>query len=410
MLHHSFQSSDRIQEALKTKWIKRLSGFFRCSIEEKGYFANLEWEAPNFYFLECASNLYSVLLRDDAGITFLTSDRRGMLFNEISAELEQLAMMAAQKSFPSHILSKNVFKYSSCYSTMSREFFALLGKIVCIPGSKKLLDHTNVFEHLSKLGQYQSLDYLSRTALTALVFTDGGILSKHLYYLWCGSCSANLRSYFHSLLRVMTYSPQCLFSKWYVETIVNQLLLDESDPTLIAALNEIVHDKQNLKIVISKKPNLFHNTELKDVFYRFAAIPEGLSFLINSNWLEEAVTDWSNNGSKQYMCSIEERLSTSLFFPEAFISPKVPCSINAIPIALATYHNLFKFDSSKVIPNDSKTGKFNQTKTVKENFVPDLQGIVRMPWHIEVKLSGASQANENVASSDYVKVDTIVGK
>lgn len=95
MLEYSFHHPDRLADALKTKWVRRVCGFYRCSTEEKGYFANLDWEPTNLQYLESACNMYSVLLKDDAGLGFLGSDRRGMLFNEISNEIDQLATTAA---------------------------------------------------------------------------------------------------------------------------------------------------------------------------------------------------------------------------------------------------------------------------------------------------------------------------
>lgn len=405
MLQHSFQHSERLQEALKTKWIKRLSGFYRCSTDEKGYFANLEWDGTNFHYLECACNLYAVLLRDDAGMMFLTSDRRGMLFNEMSNELEQLTAASSQRMFSPHSTSRNVFRNTGCLVSMSREFFTLLGKIVCIPGSRKLLDHTNIFDHLSKLGQYQSLDYLSRLVLTALSFSDNGVLSKHLFYLWGGTCSAELRFYFHSLLRFMQFSPKCSSNKWFIEAIVNQLLLDDSDEVLIAALNEAIQDKNNLKVVLSKKPNFFGSPDLKDILIRFTAISEGLSMLRNNNWLEGAIDEWKSIGCKQYVINVEERLSKSLFAPESFISSRLPSNVTPIPVSLPVHIQLSKLDTSAATNIESKSMKIHNKGN--EGFIPDLHGILRIPWHIEVKVS--SQPNENLNHSEYLKIDTFPG-
>jgi rapamycin-insensitive companion of mTOR len=36
MLEHSFQHPDRLNDCLQTKWVRRLSGFYRCASEEKG--------------------------------------------------------------------------------------------------------------------------------------------------------------------------------------------------------------------------------------------------------------------------------------------------------------------------------------------------------------------------------------
>lgn len=53
--------SKRLQEAMKTKWIRRVSGFFRCSSDEKAYFARIPWDLVNMTFLDCGSLLYDIL-------------------------------------------------------------------------------------------------------------------------------------------------------------------------------------------------------------------------------------------------------------------------------------------------------------------------------------------------------------
>lgn len=248
MLEFSFAHSDRLNEALKTKWIRRVSGFFRCSTDEKGYFANLEWEPTYLQYWECACKMYSILLRDEAGLTFMSSDRRGLLFSEISREVESLILLAANNGggvhsqsisanvgLPPVIQPKNVFRQYSCNFTMAREFFTLLGRMLrtasimagrgedesaagkrqslsvagpkasVTTGSRQLLDSTNIFNHLCGLGAYSSLDYLSRLVLVSLSFSDGGFMSKHLIQIWTTQCecSTKLRDYLHGVIRVL---------------------------------------------------------------------------------------------------------------------------------------------------------------------------------------------------------------
>jgi len=139
MLEFSFQHSDRLSEALKTKWVRRLSGFYRCTSDEKAFFANMDWDISNLHYLENACNLYHVLVEDEQGMSFLTSDRRGLLFNDISREMEQLIDSASRSSVISTTV-KNVFRPFACRHTMAREYFTLLGRLTTTPqGSLNLL-------------------------------------------------------------------------------------------------------------------------------------------------------------------------------------------------------------------------------------------------------------------------------
>lgn len=240
LLDYSLRNSDRLVEALKTKFVKRISGFYRCSVEEKGYFSNLEWEPNHIHFLECACNLYSILVESDAGTTFLNSDRRGMVFAEIVRDLEAVitsaaAMKAANQGvgYASYNLSGsgksgglNVFRPSGCVHTMAREYFCLIGRLSHTPQGRQVLNSCQTYDHLSRLGHYVSLDYLSRVALTALGFTDGGFMSKDLLqiYTTSGATSDNLRLYCHTLLRALLRSRSKEFCEWGMGLMVEQLI------------------------------------------------------------------------------------------------------------------------------------------------------------------------------------------
>ena len=84
----SFEGENRLQLAMNTKWIRRISGFYRCSSDGRGYFACLPWDLANLTYCECACSLYHLLTIDPLGQSFLKQDRRGMLFNEIASELK----------------------------------------------------------------------------------------------------------------------------------------------------------------------------------------------------------------------------------------------------------------------------------------------------------------------------------
>ena len=292
MFEHSFTSPDRLSEALKTKFLKRISGFFRCSSDEKGFFANLDWEPNNLQYLECACNLYSVLLKDEVGIQFLTSDRRGLIFTEIAREIELVTNYASNKFYQQYIresttsrdtvnLSSNgpkmVFRMHSCNYSMAREFFTLLGRILRDSKSRKLLDQANVFNHLTVLGQYPSLDYISRLVITSLSFTDGGNISRHLYQFWtadetAGSCSKLLKEYLYNLLRVLIRCHQNHNHDvylWCVETTVSQLSMDDDYTNnilsndslfiLYKAMTESIHSKTCIKVILDKRPRFILN-------------------------------------------------------------------------------------------------------------------------------------------------------
>lgn len=278
MLKYSFGNDpERLAEALETKWIRRISGFYRCSLDEKGYFANLEWEPANLYYLECACDLYHVLANDENGVQFIGSDRRGMLFNELSRELEQL-IYSHGKGWIGAFGPKLVFRFSTCNQNIVREMFTLIGRLCTTKAGRRLLDSTSVFNHLSILGSCRSLDYLSRIVITGLCFTDKGFLSLNLIQIWTttSNCSSELRSFIHSILLALLRSNPTEFLRWGVNVIVNQIFLDEvASETALHVLLEAVQDPVLLKAVIAKRVNLVGVHEADSIQLRFLGAKEG---------------------------------------------------------------------------------------------------------------------------------------
>lgn len=436
MLEYSFYNSSRLSEALKTKWVRRISGFYRCSVEEKGYFANLDWEPIHLQYLECACNMYSVLLKDEAGMSFLTSDRRGMLFNEMAHEIENLTVAAASTNVTaqSSALQKNVFRLYSCQCTMAREFFTLLGRIVHNTGSKHLMNGTNVFANLLKLGQYRSLDYVSRLALTSLSFTDGGVMSRQLLQHWTqkSGCTTELRCYAHTLLRILLRSGAGLEAfTWRIDAIANQLENPRGlhSPTLYQALQEAVHDKSNLRAIIAKRPKLLGNPDVQKILLRFLSIAEGIEYLSfdkngertfkegseePNSWLSDELEAWRTKKCMDYVTEVDQLLTLAFARCDKKIdnvsSDPVLQGLQGLePIPLQTMEFLgdlvLRNGSSrteetpstnstavKLANGDTHTGSENTwyNRDPNASLLVDLHGLVRVPWNIEVKIANSS--------------------
>ena len=89
----------RLAEALRTKFARRLGGFFRCDTDEpeKATHANLAWTPDRLFYGRVAGRLYTTLLRaGDFGrpgsrpndvATFLLKDRRGQFLQSVAVEL-----------------------------------------------------------------------------------------------------------------------------------------------------------------------------------------------------------------------------------------------------------------------------------------------------------------------------------
>lgn len=396
MLEYSFKNPERLSDALKTKWVKRVSGFYRCTVDEKAYFANSEWDYGNIMFLECACNMYHVLVGCDAGVMFLSGgDRRGMLFNEMSYELEQLVSSTTRCGWNGMgNATKNVFRMSSCTQTLAREYFTLLGRMTNTASGRKLLDSTQVFQHLSMLGHSRSLDYCSRLALTALSFTDNGHFSRNLLQIFTtsGGCSRELRGYTHTLLRaLLRKSRHTEFANWGMEMMVTQMMYFPS-ASLAKVLEEAAQDQHYLRSLVEKKANFVGVPEAEKVLLRYCSIPAGIAFLQELDWLDGALERWEKTGNDAYVGTVERALARAL----SSSAEKARAREVATPIPVQA--DVFYTPTP--------------TSALECGVCVDLEGLLRIPWNIEAKLSTSPQQQPGVTAGlsdwEYLKIDSFL--
>lgn len=385
MLEFAVRHPDRISEAYKTKWIKRLSGFYRCSVEEKGYYVNLDWDSANLHYLEYACNLYTSLIENDTGMSFLYTDRRGVLFFDISRELNALVDYYLNPKLSSGInIMKNVFRSSSVNQSMTHELFCLIGRVSNFANGKKLLESTQLYHQLSNIGHIVALDYMSRNAITSLIFTDNGFISKNLLQIWTtsNSSSKNLVGYCQSLIRSLVRSRSKDTCGWAVQLMIEQLIFDTKPvPAVIRCLEETAQDRDYLKIMIKKQPNITLPC-MNNLCIRFLALPEGYKFLHSQNWIEKELELWKKSKSLQYTKMLESSLAKAL--NRTYIGRLQSQYVSPIPVSCLTFSNHISAPSGQLYPDGGV----------------DVEGLLRIPWNIELKITSPSNA-----LGEYIKVD-----
>jgi rapamycin-insensitive companion of mTOR len=380
MLDYSFtHSPERLSDALKSKWVKRLSGFFRCAVEEKGYFANLEWEPGHLQYFDCGCQLFKILTTQEAAFGFMSADRRGMLFTEIVRDLEAVisqSVSAGQSSLSSPSSSSsaprglNVFRLASCLQTMAREYFALVGRTSASPFARKLITKSHLYDILVQTGSHVALDYLSRNVLTSLSFTDGGFISKDLMqiYLTSGASSTNLRLYSHSLLRALLRSRSAEVCEWGIEVMVQQMMfLHVPRKLIVHCMEEAAQDRVYLGQLIRCGPDL-EGADMVNLSIRFLALPEGFVYLSKLGWVEQELQRWQARKCHDYSARVEVGLakalnSTYLRRQQSQLVAPIPLQVSAFSEHPSAPHGL-RYPDGGV----------------------DLEGLLRLPLNIEAKV------------------------
>ena len=368
ILEDSLGNTGILTELLKDKFVRRLGGFFRCDSGEKGYFAHLQWEPENIKFIHCASKFYQVLLSEEVGLKFLKEDRRGKIFEEVTKELG--TTIGYIKSFQSSNPTKpsKLFNRITIQRTMTREYFAILGKIYAV--GKSFLDKLGIFELIKTLSSYPQLDYLSRVILSNLDYGgEGGSSSQQLLKLSANSvCSNSLRMHIINILRVIMMSRTKDF-EWGIEILATHLNYDEE--VRLSALS-VLHEAANYPPYLDVIVRLAQDCET--LFPKFACHCDvGLKFLSSIEWMDSAIVEWRQEGMVRYVRTVEDKLARE-------------------------FHR--QLEKPTFIPLDCKfLGGGGGSKL-------DLESLLRLPWNIDVVSNEDTKAGEG--NGDELTLDTFV--
>jgi len=262
--------------------------------------------------------------------------------------------------------------------------------MMCYSGGQQILNNTNITQHLISAGFIRSLDYFSRLVITSLMFSDGGTWSRQILISWLSSreCSPELRAYTLNLLRALLQSRPFEFYRWGLEMLVLQLSFDDSHGShdnALKVLEEAAESKTNLVAIVAKQPKINPVVGESALLTRFLSIPEGIEYLSRTNWLNTKLNTFRETGFKDYALHLERCMSMALSRPYM----KKIITRTVTPITL---------------PVNSNNGD-SSTRNVGNDGI-DLEGLLRVPWNVEVKLT--AQAGYTQSGSLYLKTDTFV--
>eukprot|EP00605_Chrysophyceae_sp_TOSAG23-4_P002480 GSChrysophyteH1.ASY1.ANO1.2743.1 assembled CDS len=409
-----------LDELMNTKFIRRLCGFYRCSTEEKGYFANLTWEPSNFNYYECAVMLYQRLVNDENGHKFLNSDRRGMVFVEIAAELKNLINIF-DKSIPSSSFFSVGKRENAVQYTLSRGYFDLIGVVLKTSGGQKIIDNTDIFGNLCEIGSYPQLDYLSRVAITSLVFSDYGTMSSHIIRHWTsgrGRCSIGLKNYIYNLLGCLLHTRSDEFQEWGIEITVHMMTWETPGNVsrhLTRLLLLVVQKVENLLLFIEKlesvpkrKLDITIDSSYAEILPYFLSVPQGVKYcqsgignpIRDGSYLDQIIEDFTVDGEgdtfEKYSRSYERILSKAL--SPSYVKNILSPSQNIKPIPYLTRDFCSTYSNGTLIPEN---GIHQETEQI------DIEGLLKLPWNIEVKSYKPTDDTVPAGSpeGEYIPVD-----
>lgn len=383
MLEGPLTNPQRLSEAMKTKFFKRLSGFFRCDPGNKGYFSNLFWIPDHVPYLRPACQMYTLLLNHPEGLLFLKTDRRGQLLTEISSALELEARPEAA-IVESHIgvLKSRMFSPDYVSRRMLREYFTLLGLMSSSKEGLKMMEQSNLFQRLYVMGTTKGHDFLCRLILANLDYSVDGS-SRKLLQSWMMEGSKALRLYSTCLLRALLRSEVADFDKWGIDALVTQLTQeDEVAKAALSVLEEAAETQECLLAMITKRPAkliMMKDRRAESLLLKFLSLTEGLNFLKETgDWIPRTLTTWRREKHISYVHVVENALFRGLHRDASGrdrnsssnpVSNRKTCSPTPIPVNVPM----------------KRGGSYSGGN---QRSLWGLDWLYRMPWNMEVKIVG----------------------
>jgi hypothetical protein len=301
----------RLAEALKGKFIKRICGFYRCSQDDRGFFAHFPWVPDHVSYLRPACHLYTLLMSHPDGNQFLKTDRRGQLFNEIAAALELESNPGVATAD-----AKRLFSPANCETTMIREYFTLIGLVSSFKDGRACLNESRVIQRLTSLDKQPGKDYLRRLVISNLDYTVDGP-ARNLLQVWMASGSKAFRLYATCLLRALLRANVEDFADWGIEVLVTQLYTEQEVAELaLSVLEESVQQPRYLQALIRKSPPLVQLSRTlpaaSNLIIRFLSMPDGYAFLEHHDWIGHALEGWRSQKHIDYVGLVEASLRRGL--------------------------------------------------------------------------------------------------
>jgi rapamycin-insensitive companion of mTOR len=156
---------------------------------------------------------------------------------------------------------------------------------------------------------------------------------------------------------------------------------------LLRCLEEAAQDKDYLRELISKEPEVV-GEDMTNLLVRFLALPEGFRYLNGLDWIMPELALWKSRKCEEYAKQVELALAKGL--NSTILQYQQSHAVTPITVPARAFSRHPAAPSGLQYPDGGV----------------DMEGFLRIPWNIEVKLSGPSVLQS--VESDFIKLDTFL--
>ncbi|CAG8483702.1 13104_t:CDS:10, partial [Acaulospora colombiana] len=285
----------RLEEAIRSKFMKRLLGFFRPTSRR---FSEIEKNPENDRYIQLGCTLITTLLANTDGVKYLESNK---FLRQIADGLNQLD--------PIHgtFETEPLFSKERINNTLTSGYFTMIGVLSKFKDGIKLLEKFKIFNTFYHLSELRSREDLIKAIITNLDYS----LDAHPRIL----ISKRVRLYATKHLGLILRTSAKKFNEWGIQLLITQLY----DPAMevcqmaVRVLEETCNHKENIELLVKLRPSLDNLGEVGNpLLLRFLSTSIGFKYLSESNYVEKEMDDWFQSRNQYYVTQLEVSLANAL--------------------------------------------------------------------------------------------------
>ncbi|XP_071486718.1 rapamycin-insensitive companion of mTOR-like [Diadema antillarum] len=204
-----------------------------------------------------------------------------------------------------------VFSPASIQTTLSQDYFLLVGKLSQTHEGEKILEKAGVFQYLLDVCSMPHHETLQKLVLTCLDYKRDGLARTVLSKMLAGAAES-MRLYATNHLRVLLRAQAPFFHTWGMELLITQLN-DKSraiSSLAIDVLDEACEDDANLHSLVHMRPPLLHMGDKGALLLtRFMSTTKGFKYLHDVNYVAHELERWFTYFNRKYVTLVETEIN-----------------------------------------------------------------------------------------------------
>jgi rapamycin-insensitive companion of mTOR len=296
----------RLDELLNSKFLKRLTGFYRPF---KYRFSAVRNTRPNQRYVRTGCALIKSLTQTPVGVQYLMENKLLPQIAECLAQVDRLSGLTS---------ASPIFDRVQMAETLSGGYFAMIGTLSQTSNGIVMMEKwhmINMFYHIMDL---KDRDDLVETLLGNLDFST----DSHLRVLLSKALTAgskDIRIFATKLLRryAMTHelsssAGEASDPRWVLNLLLTQLYDPDVEVCEIAVKNleEACNRRTHLEYVVKCRPSLDHLGEIgAPLLLRFLSTSVGYHYLDGLDYITQEMDDWFLGRNDTYVTFVEASLT-----------------------------------------------------------------------------------------------------